>query len=110
MLLQGTWADGDSRQLPPTIFFDRLGEFDEETEEKAAAAVAWHAKPEERDRLIRVIATEAAIRRDAHLSEEREAEHDLQHIEKLCDEVIWLWDGCVAAQGAPTVVCCQVQD
>lgn len=30
--------------------------------------------------------------------------HDLPQIEKLCDEVIWLRDGCVAAQGAPTVV------
>jgi hypothetical protein len=41
--------------------------FDDETEEKAAAAVAWHAKPEERDRLIRVIATEVAIQRDGYL-------------------------------------------
>jgi hypothetical protein len=35
---------------------------------KAAAAVAWHTRPEEWDKLARVMATEAAIRVDAHLS------------------------------------------
>lgn len=35
---------------------------------ETAAAVAWHIKPEERGKLARILATEAAIRTDAHLS------------------------------------------
>lgn len=34
---------------------------------EAAASTAWHAEPEERPRLVRVLATEAALRIDAHL-------------------------------------------
>ncbi len=44
---------------------------------EAAASVAWHAEPGERDRLIRVVATEAAIRIDAHLIKHTRACLDL---------------------------------
>ena len=44
---------------------------------EAAAAVAWHAEPRERNRLIRVIATEAATRIDAHLIKYTRACFDL---------------------------------
>lgn len=35
---------------------------------ETAAAVAWYTKPEDRGKLARILATEAAIRTDAHLS------------------------------------------
>lgn len=65
--LRAAYGDGDLDTAPEIrpVEMDIADALYESPE--AAASAAWHSEPEERPRLVRVLATEAAIRIDAHL-------------------------------------------